>query len=265
MRVRKFLHFFLFFVVALLSWRIAETWWRPLEEPRPAGQSGVEEETPLPATHVFSPQVGKRYADVIADKDLFVPSRTRALVAAQAVAAVPPPSHLKLVGVILAQGKEEAFFADSSQGGKVVRARKGEALGAYKLVGVSPVQATLALGQDGDEVSMPLLVLDSNTAVQAQRLMPAQMRQSPGRLAQQMRQGAQPPPQGGARVGATPPGTESQPPAEARAIRQNIQQLQQRLRQIRKHAADEDADEDDSDDEDDNEDEDDSDDEEDEE
>lgn len=263
MRVRKFLHFFLFFVVALLSWRIAETWWRPLEEPRPAGQPGAEEEIPLPATHVLSPQVGKRYADVIADKDLFVPSRARALVAAQAVAAVPPPSHLKLVGVILAHGKEEAFFADSSQGGKVVRARKGEALGAYKLVGVSPVQATLALGQDGDEVSMPLLVLDSNTAVQAQRLMPAQMRQAAGRMAQ-ARPGAQPPPQGGARVGATPPGTESQPPAEARAIRQNIQQLQQRLRQIRKHAAGDNADEDDSDDED-SDDEDNSDDEEDEE
>lgn len=247
MRVRKFLHLFLFLVVGIFSWRIAETWWRPLEEQRPPGQPSAEEETPLPISHSLSPQVGKRYADAIADKDLFVPSRTRALVEGKAVVAVPPPSHLKLVGVLLARGKEEAFFADSSQGGKVVRARTGETLGSYKLVGLSSSQATLTMGQDGDEVSMPLLVLDSNTAVQAQRLMPAQMRQGAGRLAQQLRQGVQPQP-GAGRPGVTPPGAESQPPAEARAIRQNIQQLQQRLRQIRKQAAGNEAD-DNSDDE----------------
>ncbi|MBI3248724.1 MAG: hypothetical protein HYZ50_19660 [Deltaproteobacteria bacterium] len=250
MRVRKFLHLFLFLVVGLLSWRIAETWWRPLEEQRPPGQPSAEEETPLPPARPMTPQVGKRYADGIADKDLFVPSRTRALVEAKAVAAVPPPSHLKLVGVMLARGKEEAFFADSSQGGKVIRARKGETLGSYKLVSVGSSQATLAMGQDGNEVSMPLLVLDSNTAVQAQRLMPAQMRQNPARLAQQIRQGAQPQP-GAARPGTTPPGPESQPPAETRAIRQNIQQLQQRLRQIRKQAAGDAADDEDDDEDDD--------------
>src|SRR5262249_58793130 len=56
-------------------------------------------------------QVGKQYANTIADKDLFVPSRGRAQPPeAKPAAAVPPPSHLKLVGVVLNRGKEEALF-----------------------------------------------------------------------------------------------------------------------------------------------------------
>jgi hypothetical protein len=219
----------LFLVVFLLVWRIAEAWRRPLEERRTAAQQGPIEEKPLPPSKATSPQIGKRFAGVIADKDLFVPSRSRAQEEVKSpVATVPPPSHLKLVGVVLSRGKEEAFFADSTQGGKVVRIGKGESLGSYKLVSVAPLQVTLTMGQeDGEAVSLPLLVLDSSTAGQAQRFLP-QLRGDQGRSSRAVRQAmGQPDDIAGASV----------PQTESHAIRQNIQQLQRRLRQIRRQAA----------------------------
>ena len=118
----------------------------------------------------------------------------------------------------------------------MVRVRKGEALGSYKLVGLAPLQATLTIGPDGEEVSLPLLVIDSGTAGQAQRLMPPpQVKGNPARPGQVAgRQAPPPPPPGRA---AVPPPPASPQHQETRAIRQNIQQLQQRLRQIRRQAA----------------------------
>jgi hypothetical protein len=240
-RIRKFLHFLLFLVVFFLLWRVVEAWRRPLEEYQTAARQGPAEEKPLPPSHVTSPQAGKRFANIIADKDLFVPSRSRAQEEVKSsVATVPPPSHLKLVGVLLASGKEEAFFSDATQGGKVVRLRKGESLGSYKLVSVAPLQATLTMGQEeGEEVSLPLLVLDSSTAGQAQRFLP-QLRGNQGRSGQAVRQAAGRP---DVVAGASAPQTESH------AIRQNIQQLQRRLRQIRRQATSDGEEEEDTDEE----------------
>jgi hypothetical protein len=232
-RVRRFVHILLFLVAGLLLWKIVETWRRPLEEERPVTQQNLPEENPLSSFLPPQPQLGKQYAGLIADKDLFVPSRGRAQVETKPVASVPPPSHLKLVGVVLNRGNEEALFADSSQGGKVVRAKKGEVLGSYKLVGIAPLQATLTMGQAGEEVSLPLLVLDSGAAGQAPRLMPQSMKGNQGR--QVPAPGQQPPQPPVGRGMPPPPAAPSQ--QETHAIRQNIQQLQQRLRQIRKQAA----------------------------
>ncbi|MEW6301430.1 MAG: hypothetical protein AB1671_27470, partial [Thermodesulfobacteriota bacterium] len=134
-------------------------------------------------------------------------------------------AHLKLVGIILFPGQEEAFFSDSSQGGKVVRLRKGETLGSYRLVQIAPLQATLTLGQDGEEVSLPLVVIDSSAAAKAPRLIPpvAQAASQTARV-RQARAAA-----------ATADGGDLTD--ETQAIRQNIQQLQRRLRQIRRQAA----------------------------
>jgi hypothetical protein len=232
----------LFIVACLLVWKIGETWRRPLEGEQSSTQQNPAEEKPLPSLQLPTPQVGKRYAEVITDKDLFTPSRSRAPKENAPVVTVPPPSHLKLVGVLRTAEREEAFFSDATQGGKVIRVRKGESIGSYRLVSIAPLQATLSMGQDGDEVSLPLLVLDSSTAGQAQRLLPAALRANQGRPGQpQVRPGMQ-----AGRPGVTPPAAEVQPQNETHAIRQNIQQLQQRLRQLRKQASrDNDEEEDD--------------------
>ena len=224
MRIRRFLHLVIFLIVGLLLWRIVETWRRPLEEQSTLTSQNPAEEKPLPLAKTTSPQVGKRHASTIIEKDLFVPSRSRPQEEVKPAVTVPPPSHLKLVGVILARGKEEAFFADSTQGGKVVRVRNGESLGSYKLVGVAPLQATLTMGQEeGEEVTLPLLVLDSNSATQAPHLIP-QINGNQRRARRAM-----------VHDGAVSP--DDAPQTESHAIRQNIQQLQQRLRQIRRQAA----------------------------
>jgi hypothetical protein len=232
----------LFLIACFLLWKIGEAWRRPLEEERAASQQNPTEEKPLPSMQTPTLQAGKRYAEIIADKDLFTPSRSRAQKESAPVVTIPPPSHLRLVGVLRAIDREEAFFADSTQGGKVVRVKKGESIGSYRLVSIAPLQATLSMGQDGDEVSLPLLVLDSNTAGQAQRLLPAIMRANQGRPGQSPRSGVS-----AGRSGVAQPSDEAAPQTETHAIRQNIQQLQQRLRQLRRQAARDNEEDEDSD------------------
>ena len=236
MRVRRFLHIVLLLVAGVLMWQVVATWSRPFPSTDSPAQDGVEKEKSLLPAQESAPQAGKQFAEVISDKDLFAPSRSRAVKESTPVAAaVAPPSHLKLVGVVLSPDREEAFFADSTQGGKVVRVRKGDTLGSYRLAQVTPLQATLALGEDGEEVSLPLLVLDSGTAAKGPHLMPAVPQ--PGRPGQ-ARPAAVPGRGGGPPAAAVPPAQN-----ESQAIRQNIQQLQQRLRQIRRQAAREGANE----------------------
>ncbi|MBI3797319.1 MAG: hypothetical protein HY268_10195 [Deltaproteobacteria bacterium] len=245
MRVRRFLHILLLTGVIALLWQVVATWRRPLPELNAAALSGAEAETPLPPTPALVPPgASKQLADVIAEKDLFSPSRSRAVVEETVTVkeTVPPPSHLKLVGVFLTPKREEAFFIDSSQGGKVVRAKRGEALGAYQLVQVTPQNVTMTMGQDGGEVELPLSLLDSGTAVRAPRLMPAVPRP-----------GAARPGQAQAQAGKKP---EPIPPAVQKevGIRQDILRLQQRLRQIRQKSAQDKSDDDEDDDDDDEED-----------
>ena len=227
MRVRRFLHILLFAGVLVLLWQVVATWSRPVPELVAASQDNPGGEPSLPSAPVVTPAIGKQLAMAISDKDLFSPSRSRTVEEVVLVKeTIPPPSHLKLVGVFLTPKKEEALFVDSSQGGKVVRARKGETLGAYRLVQVAPLQVTLTMGQDGGEVSLPLSVLDSSTASKAPRLVPQGQRASPARTRQ---------PPGAASAQAqqgNPPGGV---PEEA-GIRQDILRLQQRLRQIRRRA-----------------------------
>jgi type II secretory pathway component PulC len=215
----------LFFIAIVLLWRVVETWSRttpplvPDPQPQPQNEA-VPRPTPVPTL-----TIGKQVAQVITEKDLFSPSRKQTVQeAAPAPAPVAPPAHLKLVGVILFPDHEEAFFADSSQGGKVVRMRKGESLGSYRLMQVMPLQATLSLGQDGEEVSLPLVVIDSNIAAKAPRLIPPVAQSAPSQA-------------GNRRARAVAPGSANELSDETQAIRQNIQQLQRRLRQIRRQAA----------------------------
>jgi hypothetical protein len=232
MRVRRFLHILLLTGVLALLWQVVATWRRPLPELSGTASKESEADAPLPPSPVVVPAAGRQLAEAIADKDLFSSSRSRAVVeeSVPVKETVPPPSHLKLVGVFLTPKREEAFFVDSSQGGKVVRARKGESLGAYQLVQVTPLHVTLTVGQDGDEVQLPLLLLDSGTATKAPRLIPAVQRPGVTKLGQTV-QG-----QAGRRPGAVPPGE----PNET-GIRQDILRLQRRLRLIRQKAVREQA------------------------
>lgn len=215
MRVRRFLHLVLLFIVGALAWQVVVTWSRPLPHIGAVAPNSGEPETPVPPLPGPRPQTGRQFAEVIANKDLFSPSRSREVEESPSVETIPPPSHLKLVGVILTPAREEAFFADASQGGKVVRVKKGESLGSYRLSQIGPLQVTLTLGEDGEEVSLPLLVLDSATAAQGRNMLPV--------------------------VSARTPTTSGQD--ESLAIRRNIMQLQRRLRQIRRQAARERAEE----------------------
>jgi hypothetical protein len=179
---------------------------------------------------------GQQLAQVITNKDLFSPDRSRAPEEASTPMEVtaPPPAHLKLVGVFLTADREEAFFADSSKGGKVVRVKKGETFdSSYHLTRISPSQATLSLGQAGGEIDFPLTVLSSDNAARVPHLIPASS-QSQSASTQTGQEQAE---RVATRVLGAEASSASSSQDQALVIRQNIRQLQRRLRQIRRQTA----------------------------
>ncbi len=84
---------------------------------------------------------------------------------------VPAVTHLKLVGVFIVPGQEEALLLDSSQDGKkeIVRVKIGEEISGYKLGKVDRT-AVVLMGPAGDEVSLPLTVLGGEEAAKAPRM-----------------------------------------------------------------------------------------------
>jgi len=236
MRIQTLIHTLLVLVIFALCGRIVAVWRRP------APSVSVETGTPAPpsAAEMPPPNLTQEAADAlvatIAQNDLFSSERGEvpASVPVETQKKVDPPSHLKLVGVLLTRRRAEAFLSDSSQGNKVVRVKQGDSIGQYQLLQVTPIEVKLSLGVGGEVAPLRLQILDSATSQQAPRLVPQVTPQNPGVAG---RQG----PSAGRGVPAPPPDP-NQPaaqaaPEEAQALRDNIQRMQQRLRRIRRRAA----------------------------
>lgn len=234
MRIRRAVEITLGFVVLLLLWQIVMTWRRPLplQLPQPATAKNQAPQ-PRPPTRAtpdsLAPQV-----QLIATKNLFDPNRGRVEPPAptEAPPEVPPPSHLKLVGIVVSRSRTEAMFTDATQGGKAVRVKQGDTLGEYHLVAVTPTEVKLGLGANGGEVTLALAILESAQAAQAPQFSPGDPQGVPplghsrGNPGEEGFQEPTPNLEG-----------ETAPQEEAQALRENIQQMQQRLRQIRRRAA----------------------------
>ena len=227
MRIRRFFHTILAIIALGIIWQTVSTWSRAMPSVQPESARAPKKDRPATALPRRSIRVGQRLARQITDKDLFSQDRKRPVVVQQTVAAepIPPPSHLSLVGVLLTPGREEAFLADSSQGNRVTRVQKGEQIDRYRLTRLTAAEATLALGDGGGEVALPLALLTSTKAKSLPRLTPRKA------AAAKQAQPAQ----------SQAAGTESQAAAGAgddpAKIRENIRQLQRRLRTIRRQAA----------------------------
>ena len=223
MRIRRFFHTILALIALGIVWQVVNTWNRALPGVPPESARARTPDRAATALPARATQIGQRLARQITDKDLFSPDRRRPVVVQQTVSTepTPPPSHLTLVGVLLTPGREEAFLANSSQGNRVTRVQKGEQIEHYRLTRLTASEATLALGDGGDEVALPLALLSSKKAKSLPRLAPRK-----------------------AAVAANQTGQPAQSQAAGEAggddpaqIRENIRQLQRRLRTIRRQAA----------------------------
>jgi hypothetical protein len=242
MRIRTLLHAALVVFILALCGKIVSTWRRPL--PAPSGEA-PNASPPLPGPGELpsglTPDAMSASVDAIAQNDLFSPNRgavTPQTTTVEGPPKVDPPSHLKLVGVILTRSRAEAFLSDASQGNKVLRVKQGESIGQYQLLQVTAAEVKLSLGAGGEVAPLQLRVLDSATSQQAPRLIPNVAQPNPGMV----RPGA---PAG--RILQAPGADPNQQaaaqaaPEEAQALRENIQRMQQRLRRIRRRAAREEA------------------------
>jgi hypothetical protein len=241
MRIQTLLHAALVVIILGLCGQVIATWRRPA--PSVPVDLGAPTSLP-PAAEMSPPNLTQEGTDAlvatIAQNDLFSPDRGE--VAAPAPVdtqknKVDPPSHLKLVGVMLTRRRAEAFLSDSSQGNKVVRVKQGDSIGQYQLLQVTPIEVKLSLGAGGEVAPLRLQILDSATSQQAPRLVPQVTPQNLGQ--------GRPGPNVGRGVPVPPPADPNQPaaqaPEEAQALRDNIQRMQQRLRRIRRRAAREEA------------------------
>ncbi len=239
MRIQTLLHVALVVVILGLCGKIVAAWRRPVP-PAPVESAAP---TPSPSAAELPPptltQEGTNaLVATIAENDLFSPNRGEVPASVTEEAPknkVDPPSHLKLVGIMLTRQRAEAFLSDSSQGNKVIRVKQGDSVGQYQLLQVTPSEVRLSLGASGEVAPLRLQILDSATSQQAPRLVP---QVTPQNL------GAGRPGPGAGRGGPIP--DPNQPtaqvaPEEAQALRENIQRMQQRLRRIRRRAAREEA------------------------
>lgn len=224
MRIRRFFHIILAAIALVIVWQMVTTWTQAMPDVQPETARAQKKERAATALPRRAMRTGQRLARQTTDKDLFSPDRKRPVVVQQTVAAepIPPPAHLSLVGVLLTPGREEAFLADSSQGNRVTRVQKGEQIERYRLTRLTASEATLALGEGGEEVALPLALLSSTKAKSLPRLTPK--RAAAAKQAQQPAKSQ----------AATEVDAGDEDPAR---IRENIRQLQRRLRTIRRQAA----------------------------
>jgi len=238
MRIRTLLHVALVVVILALCGKIVSTWRRPLPTPS-GGASNASPPLPEPGelSPVLTPDAMSASVNTIAQNDLFSLSRGQVsppTTTPEGPPKVDPPSHLKLVGVLLTRSRAEAFLSDASQGNKVLRVKQGESIGQYQLLQVTAAEVKLSLGAGGEVAPLQLRILDSATSQQAPRLIPNVVQPNAVR------------PQGG-RILQAPDADPNQKaaaqaaPEEAQALRENIQRMQQRLRRIRRRAAREEA------------------------
>ena len=239
MRIRTLLHIVLVAVILAFVGKIVSTWRRPL--PTLSGKVAPEPVPVVGEPHPsLTPEAKDAFVTTIAQNDLFSPERGETPappVVDDGPKKIDPPSHLKLVGVVLTRSRAEAFLSDTSQGNKVVRVKQGDSIGQYQLLQVAAAEVKLSLG-GGEVALLQLHLLDSATSQQAPHLMPNAVQPRVGF-------GRPGPPPGRAisPVGADPnqPEPPAQAPEEAQALRDNIQRMQQRLRRIRRRAAREEA------------------------
>ena len=222
MRIRRFFHIILAAIALVIVWQMVTTWTQAMPDVQPEAARAQKKERAATALPRRAMRTGQRLARQTTDKDLFSPDRKRPVVVQQTVAVepIPPPSHLSLVGVLLTPGREEAFLADSSQGNRVTRVQKGEQIERYRLTRLTASEATLALGEGGEEVALSLALLSSKKAKSLPRLTPK--RAAAAKQAQQPAKS-----QAASEAGDDDPAR----------IRENIRQLQRRLRTIRRQAA----------------------------
>ena len=248
MRFQRFIHMVLLLGVCGLGWQVFVAW--SGARPPVAAEAPADLNPAIPTLPRAEPTTGRRLAGVITAKNLFAPGRRPARKIPppnpdEQKVVIPPPDHLKLVGVFMADGRLEALFADASKDGKVMRARSGDSLDAYQLTRLTHSEATLSLGAGGEEVSLSLNIQKSSEAAKAPRIKQPRQRAAKARDLERTSETAASSPlvlgSDAVQTTATQAAENAEAPDggkdEVVAIRQNIRQLQRRLREVRRRRA----------------------------
>jgi hypothetical protein len=145
-------------LIALVSWRVYETWSATKMEVEPEGRTKGANDSDLPSTARTPPP--PRLAMSIAERDLFDESR-RAPEAKVTMAEPVPPPNVELVGVFIMGPEPEALINDTGPGGGGLRhVFMGDDVGGYTVSAISATEVVLTSPQ-GEDVSLALEIVKS--------------------------------------------------------------------------------------------------------
>jgi hypothetical protein len=233
-------------VVLLLGVQIARTWMRtvpPMRTPPPEQAEAPRREVKKRTVAERTEQTDEMVA-LITNQDLFDASRQAIGSGPVAVAEVPPPTGIELVGIRLLGGDQEALIRDQSQQNAQRRVRAGDEVAGHTVQAINATNVEL-LNPNGQAVTLWLQLAPSAAKPAA----PGR----PGARAPAPRPGGVPP---APRPAANAPraGGATAPPMDPRAAeRQRLRQqrlerrggelkpnlpagIQERLNQLRKGA-----------------------------
>jgi hypothetical protein len=144
-------------LIALVGWRVYETWSATRTDAEPEGRTKGADNLDLPSTARTPPP--PRLAAAIAERDLFDESRKAPTAEVKTAEPVPPP-NVELVGVFIMGPEPEALINDTGPNGGLRHVFKGDDVGGYTVSAISATEVVLTSPQ-GEEVPLTLEIVKS--------------------------------------------------------------------------------------------------------
>ena len=147
-------------LLVALGWRIVDVWTTPLpvagEIPELPAVTSIPPPRPMP-------KISNSVTDAVVEHDLFDEARGQGIdpdevtVDGAPDVPVPPPSSVKLTGVMVLEGEPVAFLLDSNVKPEQQAVRKGDMFGEYEVGDITP-RGLLLLGTQNQQFQIPLKV-----------------------------------------------------------------------------------------------------------
>jgi hypothetical protein len=146
-------------LLVALGWRIVAVWTTPLPEPGEVPDLPAVTSIPPPRP---APKPSEAVTQAVVEHDLFDEARGQSepdiVVDGEVPAApVPPPSTVKLTGVMVLEGEPVGFLLDTNLKPEQQAVRKGDMFGEYEVGDITPM-SLLLLGTQNQQFQIPLKV-----------------------------------------------------------------------------------------------------------
>jgi len=171
------------FLVIALSVRVVRVWTTPMPEVTEIPDLPAKTSLPPPK---LVPKISPAVTESVVEHDLFDDQRGQGIddiiVEGTPVPPVPPPSTVKLMGVMFVGSEPVGILLDTNVKPEQQAVRKGEMFGEYEVGDISK-SGLLLLGGEGQQLQIPLRIEATGGAAMAGAPAPPAPRTPPGTAA----------------------------------------------------------------------------------